>query len=102
MDLQSMLTLPRDQMRALAPRTVVWAAGGTRRQATLAGMAINATYHRWGWQQHLERVALLFDLGVQTLFTPLLGPPQAREIGPYREVLFKQLSQTVGGAESLE
>jgi hypothetical protein len=101
MDLQTMLKLPRDQVRELAPQTVVWAAGGTRRQAVIEGIDLGAGYYDWSWRRQLGGAALFFDMGVRTLFAPILGPPQAREVGPYRDKLFDVL-QRLGDDASLE
>ena len=101
MDLQTMIEIPRAQVRELAPQTVVWAAGGTRRQAVIEGIDLASGYYDWSWRRQLGGAALFFDLGVQTLFAPILGPPQAREVGPYREKLFGVL-QRLGDDTSLE
>lgn len=74
--------------------SVVWAAGGTRRQAALEQVA-DAAYVTWALQHQLEVAARFFKRGVQHLFLPVLGPPQVREIGPYRERLFNAL-QAIG------
>lgn len=70
--------------------SVVWAAGGTRRQARLAGVPDEA-YVAWALERQLEVAARFFERGVRHLFVPVLGPPQVREIGPYRERLFGTL-----------
>src|SRR5262245_15659920 len=101
MDLQTMLELPRDQVRELAPQTAVWAAGGTRRQAVIEGVDLAAGYYNWSWRRQLDGAALFFNMGVRTLFAPILGPPQAREVGPYRSKLFEVL-QRLGDDASLE
>jgi hypothetical protein len=95
MDRETMLALPLEELRALAPKTVVWAPGGTRRHAALKGIP-SASYVEWAWEQHFRCVAQFFKLGVQTLFVPTLGPPQAREVGPYREQLAKGLGRLCG------
>jgi hypothetical protein len=99
MELETMLALPQEQVRPLAPRTAVWAAGGTRRQAALEGVP-EAEYFDWAWQGQMDGVALFFTLGVQCLFAPVLGPPQVREVGPYRAALFTALSR-LGDEQSL-
>lgn len=101
MDLPTMLQIPRSQVRELAPHTVVWAAGGTRRQAVIEGIDLETGYYNWSWRRQLGSAAQFFDLGVQTLFAPILGPPQAREVGPYRNKLFDVL-QRLGDDASLE
>lgn len=80
------------------PVCVVWAAGGTRRQATLEGVT-SEQYVMWGLGRQLQIAALFFERGVQHLFIPVLGPPQVREIGPYRERLFGTL-QAIGSPEA--
>lgn len=76
------------------PICVVWAAGGTRRQAHLEGVAAG-DYVFWALERQLQVAAMFFQRGVQHLFLPVLGPPQAREVGAYRERLFGSL-QAIG------
>jgi tuberculosinol/isotuberculosinol synthase len=90
-DLQTAIRCPRERLAAWAPQTVVWAPGGTRRHAIAAGVPIDDSYIDWAWEQHMRCIELFFALGVQTLFVPVLGPPQVREVGSYRERLFASL-----------
>jgi hypothetical protein len=90
-DLQTVLAWPRERLLPYAPQTVVWAAGGTRRQAVAVGVALGASYIDWAWEQHMRCIELFFALGVQTLFVPILGPPQVREVGAYSERLLATL-----------
>jgi hypothetical protein len=87
-------------MRQFAPATVVWAAGGTRRHAALTGRAVDEAYYEWAWQEQLRLAKLFFDLGVRVLFMPGLGPPQVREVGPYRERLVATIKR-LGSQASL-
>jgi hypothetical protein len=100
LELDEALARPRAELDGLAPRTLVWAAGGTRRQAALEGIPRDARYFEWAWRQQFAHTALFFDLGVTTLFAPALGPPQVREVGPYRQALSKAL-QRLGEDDSL-
>jgi len=86
MELSTFLTIPRTEVQPVAPRTVVWAAGGTRRYAVLQGIA-GDDYYAWALERQLDGAALLLDHGVRTLFMPIIGPPQIREVGHYRERL---------------
>lgn len=90
MDVRTARICTRAEIAAWAPRTVVWAAGGTRRQAHLEGVA-DADYIDWALEHQLRVAHLIFGLGVHHLFMPILGPPQVREIGPYGERLFRSL-----------
>jgi hypothetical protein len=90
-DLQTAMTCSRDRVAAWAPQTVVWAPGGTRRHAIAAGVPLDNSYIDWAWEQHMRCIKLFFTLGVRTLFAPILGPPQVREVGNYRERLFDTL-----------
>jgi hypothetical protein len=53
----------------------------------------------WALERQLQVAALFFERGVKHLFLPVLGPPQVREVGPYRERLFGTL-QAIGTAEA--
>jgi hypothetical protein len=90
-DLQTARTWPRERIAACAPQTVVWAPGGTRRQAIAAGVPLDNNYIDWAWTQHMRCIELFFTLGVKTLFAPILGPPQVREVSDYRERAFASL-----------
>jgi hypothetical protein len=90
-DLQTAISLPRERLAAWSPQTVVWAPGGTRRHAIAAGVPLDNSYIDWAWEQHMRCIELFFALGVQTLFAPILGPPQVREVGDYRERVFATL-----------
>jgi hypothetical protein len=46
-------------------------------------------------------IELFFTLGVQTLFAPILGPPQVREVGAYRERAFASLRR-IADPQSME
>jgi hypothetical protein len=84
MNLDEFLTLPREQVRALAPRTVNFQPGGTRRLATMEGVGVGREYFGdWGWNAHRRVVSLLFDLGVNTVFNLALVPGNYRETGSF-------------------
>src|SRR5947208_730230 len=72
-DLQTAIECPREHLAAWAPKTVVWAPGGTRRHAIASGVPLDDSYIGWAWEQHMRCIELFFALGVQTLFAPILG-----------------------------
>ncbi|KAB8144995.1 hypothetical protein F8S13_03945 [Chloroflexia bacterium SDU3-3] len=93
MEREQVLAMPREEVRRYAPKTVVWAPGGTRRHAALAGVSVDGRYFDWAWDQQFGKVELFFDLGVQRFFSPVLGPPQVREVGIYQDQLRAALAR---------
>src|SRR5690606_25069362 len=75
-----------------SPNTVVWAAGGTRRQAVLEDIPIGREYYLWSFKKQFEIAELFLRTGVKTLFMPVMGPPQIKEVGDYADKLLGALS----------
>lgn len=101
MELEHMIALSQEEFRPYAPKTVVWAPGGTRRHAALAGLSVDKSYFDWARTLQYEKVKLFFDLGVQTFFSLVLGPPQIQEVGLYQKHVYDGLAQ-VYDAQSME
>ncbi|HMA37054.1 MAG TPA: hypothetical protein VKY74_21540 [Chloroflexia bacterium] len=99
--LAEFLALSPEQIAPLAPSTVIYAAGGTRRQAVLAGIDPRdpQAWARWGLEQQIACCALLFQHGVHHIVTHALVPSQLQEVGPYRAQLL-ELAAYIGGSEA--
>ena len=82
-DRATFLAAPAEVVAAVAPPTVVWALGGTRRRATMEGIPLDETYMEWSRPQMVACARLFFDLGVRHLIIPSLGPHQLTEVGAY-------------------
>ncbi|XYI03565.1 hypothetical protein ACMHYB_28870 [Sorangium sp. So ce1128] len=91
--LMQFLEGPLEQVRAVAPATVVWVVEGTRRSAALSGIDVRTdAYPRWTLLRMNERVQMFFQSGVRHVFTTVLTPSQFAEATPrYRERLLDWL-----------
>lgn len=94
---------PDEQIAAVAPRTAVFSAGGTRRAAALAGIAANSdTYVVWAREQNLRTFDLLFRHGIQHVIAAAITQNQLNETTPiYRERLLQWTAWGMSGPEAL-
>jgi hypothetical protein len=100
--LADFLAAPPSAVARVAPATLVYTPGGTRRQAALHGIAPNSdAYVRWGTERMLESFAAVFELGVRHLFTGLARASQFAEQGVYRERLLGWLEWVLLSPEAL-
>lgn len=101
-DLAEFLAAPIEQVANVVPATVLFAPGGTRRAAALAGISMQSDdYARWSRERMIECAGLLFRFGVRHLFMNIVRPPQLAEVGRYRERLFDWLEWGLAGPEAL-
>lgn len=94
------LALPATAIHDVVPATIVYAPAGTRRSAVLAGVA-NDAYAQWSRTQMIRACRLLFDHGVQHIFTISVTPGQFAEVGAYREKLLDWVEWGLTGPEAL-
>src|SRR5690349_23889732 len=98
--LEYFLDAPAEQIAAVAPATVIFAPGGTRRQAALAGIAPQSDeYAFWSREQMIACAHRFFALGVRHLFMSIMRPRQLAEVGRYRERLLDWIDWGVAGPE---
>ncbi|WP_110514395.1 (+)-kolavelool synthase [Herpetosiphon llansteffanensis] len=85
--LAEFLQAPLESIRQVAPTTMVFSSGGSRRKAALANLpATGEEYARWSHGQLLACLQLFFRHGIKHLFLPMLLPNQFQETTPnYRE-----------------
>lgn len=96
------LTAPIQEVRAVAPQSMVYAAAGTRRAAALAGIEVDSeAYARWSHAQLLQACERIFAHGVQHIFTILATPGQFQEVGQYRARLMEWLTWGLGSPEAV-
>ncbi|MCP3060108.1 hypothetical protein LXT21_15095 [Myxococcus sp. K38C18041901] len=100
--LEAFLAAPVEQVRAVAPATLVWMVEGTRRSAALAGVDLRTeAYARWTLDRMNECVRVLFHHGVRHVFTPYLTPSHFKELTlRYRERLIDWTGLIVTEPES--
>jgi hypothetical protein len=98
-DRAAFLAAPDAEVAAIAPATVVYAAGGTRRVAAQAGITLDEAYIEYTRAQLVENLALFFRLGVRHVIVPCLGPRQLFEAAPYGERIIEWCIQALSGAD---
>lgn len=86
---------------AHAPASVIFAAGGTRRAAALAGIPIDDAYVRWSRPRMLACFARFFNLGINHLIAPSAIPKMFAERGLVRERWLSWISWGLAGPESI-
>lgn len=96
--LEQFLALDAAAVAPYAPTSMIFAPGGTRRSAVLAGIAADSDdYPAWSRQRMIACLQRIFDHGVRHIFTVMLRPPQLAEVGRYRERLFSWLAEGLAG-----
>jgi len=100
--LAAFLDAPADCVARVAPATVIFAPGGTRRSAVLAGISPQSDeYARWTRERMVKCSELFFKLGVRHLFMSVMRPPQFAEVGRYRDRLLDWLDWGLAGPEAI-
>ena len=100
--LAAFLDAPADCVARVAPATVIFAPGGTRRSAVLAGISPQSDeYARWTRERMVKCSELFFELGVRHLFMSVMRPPQLAEVGRYRDRLLDWLDWGLAGPEAI-
>lgn len=100
-DRAAFLDAPDAEVGAIAPSTVVYAAGGTRRVAAKEGISLDEAYIQYTRAQLVDNLELFFRLGVRHVIVPCLGPRQLREAAPYGERIIEWCIQALTGPEML-
>lgn len=78
--LQDFLDAPIEQVIEVAPKSVVYAPGGTRRSAVYHQIKPwSHEYALWGWLEMLRCAELIFQHGVDNVFIPLYMSGHVRE-----------------------
>jgi hypothetical protein len=100
--LEAFLSAPAERVAQVAPATMIFAPGGTRRRAALAGISPQSEeYARWSREQMIDCCARWFAHGIQHLFMNVLRPAQLAETGYYRERVLAWLAEGLAGAGPL-
>lgn len=78
------LVAPDATVAEVAPQTMIYAAGGTRRSAALAGVPLGDDYARFLAPRVRATAGMIFRLGVRHLIAPVGRPQIFAESGLYR------------------
>ncbi|HRQ38036.1 MAG TPA: hypothetical protein PLD25_08995 [Chloroflexota bacterium] len=100
-DLKEFLLAPADVVAQMTPKSVIFASGGTRRAAALAGIEFGDEFARWNLQQMMSACELFFRQGVEHLIMPMGSPKMFAEGGLYGQRLVQWLTWGLAGKESL-
>ncbi len=98
-ELESFLAAPASTVAAVAPRTLMFAAGGTRRDAVLHGLAVDRysdELARFSIQRFTDTVGHCFRLGVQNVIAITVRSSQLQEQGAYRDFIIDGAIRTLG------
>jgi hypothetical protein len=86
----------------VAPSTMVYAPGGTRRQAAFLGIEPwSEAYVHWAHERTLAACGLIFRHGVRHLLTPVYTPGNVQESNQHRQRIFSQIDWFLAGPESI-
>lgn len=102
--LASFLAAPLAEVRAVAPATVIYTPGGTRRAAVMAGLTVpSEEYATWTLRQMWRALDVMAQAGVRHIVANIAWPGQFAETTPqYREHLFRWIADGIGGAQARE
>jgi hypothetical protein len=99
--LEAFLALSSAEVAKVAPATLVYAAGGTRRRAVFEGIEPwSDDFARWARERILSRIALIFRHGVRNLLVSVFTPDNFREVNRYRAQVFKNIHWFLTGSET--
>ena len=101
--LDEFLNAPTAVVRRYAPATVIYATGGTRRRAILAGLDITSqAYVTWTRAYMIDAIDMLLAHGVKHVFVPVLVDGNAQEnTQGYSEQLIRWIDQGIAGVDAL-
>jgi len=99
--MEEFLEAPVEAVARVAPSTMIYAAGGTRRSAALAGVPMGDAYAHFLGPQIRETSAVCFRLGVRHLIAPIGRPQIFAETGIYRRDFCRWVHLAVASAEAL-
>lgn len=99
--LEEFLAAPEEVVAAVAPETMIYAAGGTRRAAALAGITLGDAYAHWSAARFLSTSSLCFRLGIRHLIAPVGRPQIFAESGIFRREFCRWVHLAVANERAL-
>jgi hypothetical protein len=102
--LEEFLAAPVEEVRQVAPETVILGAGGTRRSAVLAGIEPQSDeYVAWTREQMMNCLSLIFRHGVKHIFSPLLVHSHQHEVTPgYSDHVVNWIREGLAGESPMD
>lgn len=100
--LEEFLVAPIEEIAKIAPSTVIYGVGGTRRHAVFAGLEPwSEAYMRWAREETIRCTDLIFRHGVRNLITLPFVPSNLKEVNAYRGQLIEKAKWGIAGDEAL-
>lgn len=100
--LEEFLDAPLADVAKVAPATLIYGAGGTRRRAVFEGIEPwSEAFLEWARTNIFSRIGLIFRHGVQNIMVTLLTPDNFREVNQYQAQLLTRANWFVASEESL-
>ncbi len=97
------LIAPAEVVASVAPKSMVVAPGGTRREAVMAGINPNSDdFAKFMFGRMSSQFDMMFRNGVRHLFSGTITPNQWNEVGPYRHKLIGWVASYLASDEALE
>ncbi|MFN8443589.1 MAG: hypothetical protein U0175_22615 [Caldilineaceae bacterium] len=88
--LEDFLAAPTEEIAVVAPATMIYAPGGTRRQAVFNGIEPwSEEYMAWALDRMIGCSTIIFEHGVKHLFTPLFISTNFKEVNRHRDNVFR-------------
>lgn len=97
--LDQFLAAPAADVAAVAPRTLMFAAGGTRRDAALHGFDVGRysdELARFSMERFTGTAGRCFALGVKNIVAITVRSAQLQEVGPYRDYIIEGATRALG------
>lgn len=100
--LEQFLAAPLEEVAKVAPATMVYGVGGTRRHAIFENIEPwSSDYIRWARSRTIGSAELIFQCGVQNLLMVAIVPDNLKEINHYQDQIFEGAKWVITGKESL-
>lgn len=100
--LEEFLAAPAEEIAKVAPATMIYGAGGTRRHAVFNGIEPwSEEFVYWMRDVMLSRIDLIFRHGVQNVFVTALTSDNFREVNRYQTQLLERAKWFIAGPESM-
>jgi hypothetical protein len=100
--LEEFLAAPVEEVAKVAPATMIYGVGGTRRQAAFNGIEPwSNEYVRWARTQTMRSAKLIFSQGIRNLLMVALVPGNLQEVDHYRHQLIQRAKWVIAGDDAL-
>jgi hypothetical protein len=100
--LEEFLAAPISEVAKIAPKTMIYSPGGSRRQAQFEGIEPwGDEYFQWARKRAIACCDLIFRHGVRYLIMLLLSPDNIREINSRGTKIASQIASSIAGSDSL-